>query len=426
MKDPELTICFSDLHLSEPLLRALATQNYAVPTPIQTRAIPPVMAGRDVLALAQTGTGKTAAFALPILHRLAAEPSLRLPRALILVPTRELAIQVGESFRTYGRHSKLRIGVVFGGVSQKPQADALARGLDILVATPGRLRDLQAQSLVHFDHLKVLVLDEADRMLDMGFLPDVRKIIAALPSRRQTLLFSATMPEGIARLAASILNDPVRVEVAPSATTVDRIDQRVIFVPTAQKPSVLAGLLRDPTVSRALVFARTKHGANRIAMRLSGAAIEAEAIHGNKSQSARQRALSAFREGRVRVLVATDIAARGIDVEAVSHVINFDVPNEAESYVHRIGRTARAGASGIAVSLCDGSERAFLAAIEKITRHRLQVIDEPRSAMLSEAPPLKAQPSPPVRPRRKRWSGRHSVQRSRTRAAHDSSMRSVQ
>jgi ATP-dependent RNA helicase RhlE len=393
MKEPGLHISFSDLRLGEPLLRALAAEDYAAPTPIQAQAIPPLLAGRDLLGVAQTGTGKTAAFALPILHHLAHRPQGggRTPRALVLAPTRELAIQVGESFRTYGRHVKLRSAVIHGGVSQKPQVDALARGIDILVATPGRLLDLCAQGCVRFDRLSVLVLDEADRMLDMGFLPDVHRILALLPKERQTLLFSATMPGGIARLAASILRTPVRVEVAPSATTVEGVDQHVIFVASAQKPLLLAALLRGPAVSRALVFARTKRGANRIAKRLADDGIAAEAMHGNKSQAARQRALDEFRSGRVRVLVATDIAARGIDIEGISHVVNFDIPNEPESYVHRIGRTARAGSRGVAISLCDASERAFLAAIEKLTRLRLRVIDHPRvAAPTGKAAPVQA------------------------------------
>jgi len=377
-----LTTSFSDFHLDEPLLQALAAERYVTPTPIQAQAIPQLMAGRDVLGLAQTGTGKTAAFALPILHRLHKQGGGvgRGPRALVLAPTRELAIQVGESFRSYGRHLKLCSAVIFGGVGQKPQAETIARGLDILVATPGRLLDLCGQGLVPFDRLSVLVLDEADRMLDMGFLPDVRRVVALLPKERQTLLFSATMPDSIARLAASILSEPVRVEAAAPATTVDRIEQRVIFLPSAEKPAVLTDLLRNPAMTRVLVFARTKHGANRIAMRLARANIRTEAIHGNKSQAARQRALEAFRSGHARVLVATNIAARGIDVDGITHVINFDIPSEPESYVHRVGRTARAGASGVAISLCDASERAFLAAIERLTKRGLEVIEYRRAS----------------------------------------------
>jgi ATP-dependent RNA helicase RhlE len=377
-----LSQSFSDLRLADPLLRALAAKNYQTPTPIQCEAIPHLLAGRDLLGLAQTGTGKTAAFALPILQLLAATPAAsgRGLRALVLTPTRELAIQIGDSFRAYGRHLPLKSTVVFGGVGQTPQVAALARGLDILVATPGRLLDLHGQGHVRFDRLRFLVLDEADRMLDMGFLRDVQKIIALLPTERQTLLFSATMPDAIAKLAARILKAPVRVEVTPAASTVERVEQRVIFVDSAAKSALLTDLLRDEGISRALVFARTKHGANRIAIRLVRDNINAEAIHGNKSQSARQRALEGFRKGRVRVLVATDIAARGIDVDGVTHVINFDLPNEPESYVHRIGRTARAGASGVAVSLCDAGERTYLRDIEKLTRRRLTVVEHRQPA----------------------------------------------
>jgi ATP-dependent RNA helicase RhlE len=391
---PSLSSTFSDLLLAEPLLRALATENYLSPTPIQTQAIPHLLAGRDLLGLAQTGTGKTAAFALPILQHLSRLPGVpgRGPRALVLAPTRELALQVSESFRTYGRNLKLRSAVVFGGVGQKPQVDALARGLDILVATPGRLLDLSAQGHVRFDRISFLVLDEADRMLDMGFLPDVKRIIALLPKTRQTLLFSATMPDGIARLAANILRDPVRVEVTPAASTVEQVEQRVIFVATAEKAAVLADLLEDKQIARALVFACTKHGANRIAARLVKDRVGAEAIHGNKSQAARQRALEDFRNGKIRVLVATDIAARGIDVDGITHVINFDIPNEPESYVHRIGRTARAGATGVALSLCDDSERPFLRDIEKLTRRRLAVVDHHRSQRARPAPVAAAAP----------------------------------
>ena len=370
---------FFDLQLGEPLLLALAAEKYLTPTPIQVQSIPPSLAGRDVLGLAQTGTGKTAAFALPILQRLSSQRfdrGPRAPRALVLTPTRELAIQVADSFRRYGRHLPSLSGtVVFGGVGQQQQIDALARGVDILVATPGRLLDLAARKFVRFEKLAMLVLDEADRMLDMGFLPDVKRIIALLPKERQTLLFSATLPDSIGRLAESILRKPVRVEVAPPATTVERIDQRIIFVPSPEKHRILAELLRDTAISRALVFTRTKHGADRVAERLARIPIHAATIHGNKSQLARQRALAGFRDGRIRVLVATDIAARGIDVDGISHVFNFDIPNEAENYVHRIGRTARAGASGVAIALCDPSERAFVSAIEKLTRRRLRVIE---------------------------------------------------
>ena len=373
-----MTSSFSDLQLVEPIQRALRGENYEKPTPIQAQAIPHLLGGRDLLGVAQTGTGKTAAFALPILQRLSEKrvaPSPKSARSLILTPTRELAVQIADSFRTYGRHLGLRQAVVFGGVGQKPQVDAMARGVDILVATPGRLLDLMGQRHIRFDGLSVFVLDEADRMLDMGFIHDVKRIIATLPKERQTLLFSATMPSDIAHLADSILKSPIRVEVTPVASTVELIDQRVLFVDSADKRSLLAEVLQDPKISRALVFARTKHGADRIAEQLARGNVQAAAIHGNKSQTARQKALESFRAGRVRVLVATDIAARGIDIDGITHVINFDLPNVPESYVHRIGRTARAGATGIALSFCSGEERSLLRDIEKLTRRPLSVIE---------------------------------------------------
>ncbi len=321
---------FSDLGVAEPLCRALKAENYEAPTPIQAQAIPHLLAGRDLLGIAQTGTGKTAAFALPILQRLAerkAQPSSRAPLALILTPTRELAAQIGESFRTYGRHMGLRQTVVFGGVGQQPQVDALARGVHILIATPGRLLDLMGQRHVRLDAVEIFVLDEADRMLDMGFVRDVRRIVATLPKRRQSLFFSATMPGDIGRLAGEILVDPARVEVTPSATTVELIDQRIYFVDADKKRSLLAELLKDRALSRVIVFTRTKHGANRVSQQLEKSGVIAEALHGNKSQTARQRALQNFRTGRARVLVATDIAARGIDIDGVTHVINYELPN---------------------------------------------------------------------------------------------------
>ena len=349
-----------------------------MPTPIQAQAIPHVLAGRDVLALAQTGTGKTAAFVLPILHRMTPPHAggRRPIRVLVVAPTRELAAQVGESFEAYGRHLPFRNSVIFGGVGQRPQTDALARGVDILVATPGRFLDLLHQRHVHLDRVEVLVLDEADRMLDMGFLPDVRRIIAACPKKRQTLFFSATMPPEAQALADQILVEPVQVEVTPSATTVEEIDQAVFKVDKGDKRRLLEHLLKDPTVTRALVFTRTKHGANRLAEGLEHAGIGADAIHGNKSQGQRQRALGGFKAGGTRVLVATDIAARGIDVEGISHVINYELPNEPESYVHRIGRTGRAGATGIAYSFCDGSEEGYLRDIERLIRIRIRVIED--------------------------------------------------
>ena len=369
-----MTVSFSDLGLAEPLLRALQTENYHQPTPIQAQAIPHLLAGRDLLGIAQTGTGKTAAFALPILQHLAAQsaPARRNGvRALILTPTRELAIQIGDFFRAYGRNTPLRCAEIFGGVSQHRQVEALRRGLDIVVATPGRLLDLMEQGHVRLDSVTVLVLDEADRMLDLGFVRPIQKIVARVPKARQSLLFSATMPAEIEHLAQSLLRDPVRVEVTPPATTVDRVEQRIVFVAAADKRATLSKILNDPAIRRALIFTRTKHGADRVHRHLETSGVSAGAIHGNKSQNARQRALGDFRDGRIRVLVATDIAARGIDIDDITHVINFELPNVPESYVHRIGRTARAGAAGIAISLCDPSERPFLRDIEKLTRQKL-------------------------------------------------------
>jgi len=372
---------FTELKLSAPLLQALATEGYETPTPIQAQAIPPLLEGRDLLGIAQTGTGKTAAFALPLLQRLTSTDRRAGPRsvrALILTPTRELCIQILDSFRTYGRHLRLSRAAVYGGVSQGPQVHNLARGLDVLVATPGRLLDLMNQGQVRFDSLEAFVLDEADRMLDMGFIVPVKRIVAKLPKERQTLLFSATMPQAVHGLVASLLKEPVRVEVTPVATTAERIAQRVHFVEKANKRALLQHLLTDKAIARALVFARTKHGANKVAEQLDRAGVRTDAIHGNKSQNARQKALEDFRNGKVRVLVATDIAARGIDVDGITHVINFDLPNEPESYVHRIGRTARAGNDGIAISFCDAEERAFLRDIEKTIRQQVAVdIDHP-------------------------------------------------
>ncbi len=404
---------FSDLDLIEPLLRALSAKNYIEPTPIQARAIPPLLSGKDLLGVAQTGTGKTAAFGLPILQHLSESRSragARATRALVLAPTRELAIQIAEEVRAYGRHLNLRQAVIFGGVGQHPQVKALARGVDIVIATPGRLLDLLGQGHLRLDRVTHFVLDEADRMLDMGFIHDVRRIVAALPKRRQTAFFSATMPQQVARLAGDILTDPLRVEVTPSATTVEKVEQRVFFVETANKRALLAQVLKDPALHRVIVFSRTKHGANRIAEQLEKRGVDAAAIHGNKSQGARQRALEGFKSGRTRILVATDIAARGIDVDEVSHVINFDLPNEPESYVHRIGRTARAGATGIALSFCDAGEREYLRDIEKLTGQRLDIVDEHpfHAAAMSAAPPARStRKAPPhSRPRRRPRSGR--------------------
>jgi ATP-dependent RNA helicase RhlE len=362
---------FSDFGLAAPILQAVAAEGYTTPTPIQSQAIPTVLSGRDLCGIAQTGTGKTAAFALPILQRLSSatgRTAVRACRALVLSPTRELASQIAESFRTYGRQVPLSTAVVFGGVPIGPQQRQLAPGVDILVATPGRLLDLIDRRALVLSSVQILVLDEADRMLDLGFIHALRRIVPLLPRQRQTLLFSATMPRTIAALAEEYLNNPIKVAVTPAATTVELVDQGVVFVSSDRKRELLATLLSDPALERVLVFTRTKHGADRVVRHLSGAGIEAIAIHGNKSQPQRERALAGFRAGRARVLVATDIAARGIDVEGVSHVINFELPNVPEDYVHRIGRTARAGAAGIAISLCSDEERAYLRDIERLTR----------------------------------------------------------
>jgi len=377
------------------------------------QSIPPLLDGRDLLGIAQTGTGKTAAFALPLLHRLAKKPGKPLrhkPRALILAPTRELAGQIGDSFRSYGRHLHLRSALVFGGVSIRPQIRALAHGIHVLVATPGRLIDLMNQGHLQLDSVEVFVLDEADRMLDMGFIRDVKKIAGALPERRQTMLFSATMPKSVQNLADGLLNDPVRVEAAPTATTVEKVEQRVLFVPKEKKRALLGELLNDKGMKRVLIFTRTKHGANRVARHLHDSGIQSDAIHGNKAQNARQRALDGFRCGRIRALVATDIAARGIDVEDVTHVINFELPNDPESYVHRIGRTARAGAPGIAISFCDHDERAALRDIEKTIRQGVPVIaDHPYHAaeIANDHGPAKRVPQRKKRPNQHRRNSRH-------------------
>lgn len=369
---------FANLGLAAPILRTLATEGYVSPTPIQARAIPSILAGRDLLGIAQTGTGKTAAFALPILHRLAAAKRPAKPhrcRVLVLSPTRELTGQIADSFRTYGAGLGLEVAAVFGGVSYGPQIQALARGLDILVATPGRLIDHLDQRKISFDETEILVLDEVDQMLDLGFVKPIRRIVAKLPIRRQNLFFSATMPKEIRNLAAELLSDPAEVSITPVATTAERVRQQVILVEAPRKRALLVELFADPSMARTLVFTRTKRGADRVAEHLERAGVASQAIHGNKSQSQRERALSAFRAGRIRALVATDIAARGIDVDGVTHVVNFELPNVPESYVHRIGRTARAGANGIAISLCDGEERGLLRDIEALTRKTLPMVD---------------------------------------------------
>jgi ATP-dependent RNA helicase RhlE len=380
---------FADLNLIASLLRAVQEAGYVEPTPIQVRAIPHVLAGQDLLGCAQTGTGKTAAFALPILQHLSSRQpdsngnrKLRPVRVLVLAPTRELAIQIGDSFSTYGRHTGLTNTVIYGGIGQNPQVQVLQRGVDILIATPGRLLDLIGQGFIKLNQVEVLVLDEADRMLDMGFIHDVKRVIKLVPDDRQTLLFSATLPPEIVELADRILHNPVEVSVTPEQPTIEAIEQAVFFVPQKKKQALLEHVLQDKSVTRVLVFTRTKHGANRVVKHLRQAGIQAEPIHGNKSQTARQTALLNFREGRTRVLVATDVVARGIDVERISHVIQFDLPNEPETYIHRIGRTGRAGAAGMALAFCsEDSELPFLKDIEKLIRMRIPVIkDHPYKA----------------------------------------------
>jgi ATP-dependent RNA helicase RhlE len=370
---------FADLKLSPPILRALEIEGYSIPTPIQTQAIPHVLSGKDVLGCAQTGTGKTAAFALPILHRLHAHPSTthRKPRVLVLCPTRELATQIGHGFKAYGREVKVRYSVIFGGVSQQGQVDSLRSGVDIVVACPGRLLDLMNQGYVDLSQIDTLVLDEADRMLDMGFIHDIRRIITKIPTKRQTLFFSATMPPEIRKLADTILREPVTVRIAPASAVADRIEESVYFVNRDTKPTLLAHLVKDLPMYRAIVFTRTKHGADKVVKKLAGFGIQSAAIHGNKSQNNRNRALTLFKTDKIGVLVATDIAARGIDIDGVTHVVNFDVTHEPETYIHRIGRTARAGASGKAISFCDHEERQDFAAIEKLVKRKIAAVPLP-------------------------------------------------
>ncbi len=388
---------FEELELIQPILRAVREEGYFEPSPIQRKAIPPALDGRDLLGCAQTGTGKTAAFAIPILQRLtlAGPQGRQRPiRALVLTPTRELALQVAENFRAYGRYLRLRTEVIFGGVSQNPQVDALQRGVDILVATPGRLNDLIGQGHVQLNRVETLVLDEADRMLDMGFIRDVERIIRKLPSARQTLFFSATMPDSILKLCEKILTNPVRVAVTPVSSAVDVIEQKLYFVDKANKRRLLIHLLQTEQIPSALVFTFTKHGADRVVRELAKAKIPARAIHGDKSQNSRQTALNAFKAGEIRVLVATDIAARGIDIEELPYVFNYDLPNIPETYVHRIGRTGRAGQRGTAVSFCCFAEKESLAGIEKLTRKPIPVVEEhPYPMQVFEIPPK--QPRPP-------------------------------
>jgi ATP-dependent RNA helicase RhlE len=371
MERTHLLTSFQDFGLADPISRALKEENYLTPTPIQAQTIPLALAGRDVVGIAQTGTGKTAAFALPILHRILAnriKPQPKACRVLVLSPTRELSGQILESFNAYGRHMRLTSALAIGGVPMGRQVRSIMQGVEVMVATPGRLLDLVQSNGLKLGQVEFLVLDEADRMLDMGFINDIRKIVSKLPIKRQTLFFSATMPKDIAELAEAMLRDPARVAVTPVASTVERIIQRIIQVDHSAKPAVLAQLMKQEQVSRALIFTRTKHGADKVVKGLARAGITADAIHGNKSQNHRERVLAAFRTGEIRTLVATDIAARGIDVDGISHVVNFDLPNVPETYVHRIGRTARAGADGVAISLCAGEEMAFLRDIEKLIR----------------------------------------------------------
>ncbi len=402
---------FAELGLSDRLLRALDDAQYKTPTPIQQQAIPLLLEGKDILGIAQTGTGKTAAFTLPLLHNLENDGKKTAPgktRALILAPTRELALQISASIKTYGRRMQVRQTVVMGGVSKRPQMEALRRGVDILIATPGRLLDLINQRCISLSDCDYLILDEADRMFDMGFIRDVRKISAMLPKQRQTLLFSATMPAEVAVLAGEILNQPERIQIAAKSVAVERIEQRVHHVAAVAKKVFLAKLLEAPDLSKVIVFTRTKHRADQVVKHLSRSSIIAEAIHGNKSQNARQRALTNFKAGRLRVLVATDIASRGIDVDDVTHVINFELPNEPESYVHRIGRTARAGAAGVAISLCDAAERPQLRDIERLIKRPLKVVGEKPAELVSSSEKKAKQPSrkPSSGARRRRRPGK--------------------
>ncbi len=387
---------FESLNIIEPILKSLKEEGYTIPTPIQVEAIPVIMQGTDLIGCAQTGTGKTAAFAVPILQLLSQNKSFdrkKKIRSLIVTPTRELAIQIQESFKAYGRYTGLSCTVVFGGVNQNPQTNSLRNGVDILIATPGRLLDLMNQGFISLRDIEIFVLDEADRMLDMGFIHDVRRIIAALPQKRQSLFFSATMPPEIVRLAGSIVYKPVKVEVTPSASTVDIVDQFVYFIDRGNKNSLLLELLKDEKIKTALVFTRTKYGADKVVRVLKKKNISAEAIHGNKAQNARQKALSGFKAQTTRVLVATDIAARGIDVDDLEYVINYEIPNISETYVHRIGRTGRAGAKGTAISFCDAEEKEYLRDIEKLITKKIRVIDDHPFPLLNNNPvkPVKQQ-----------------------------------
>jgi len=406
---------FPELGLIQPILEAVQQQGYSSPTPIQKQAIPYILSKKDVLAVAQTGTGKTAAFALPLLQRMDESKKANLHngiRTLILTPTRELASQIAESFEAYGKGLRISTAVIFGGVNQKPQVRALRQGVDVLIATPGRLLDLMNQRVVQFNRLETFVLDEADRMLDMGFINDVRKVVAAIPKVRQTLFFSATMPPDIKNLADRILTQPVRIEVTPVSSTVEMIQQSVFFVEKAKKTPLLIELLQDASISRSLVFTRTKREANIVAESLSKNRIRAEAIHGNKSQAARERALENIKLGHTRVLVATDIAARGIDIDNVTHVFNFNIPNIPETYVHRIGRTARAGTSGIAVSFCGGDEKSFLSDVEKLIRKKIPINETPSGLVAQSRPQHPRSSRPPQHRQQRSEGGGHSFGKS--------------
>lgn len=402
---------FTDLGLIQPLLRALQEEGYTQPTPIQAQAIPIVLKGTDLLGCAQTGTGKTAAFALPILQILTEQPpkeKRRYIRSLIVTPTRELAIQIEESFKAYGRHTQLRSTVIFGGVGQQPQVDALRKGVDILIATPGRLLDLIGQGHLSIRDIEIFVLDEADRMLDMGFIHDVRKLLTLLPKQRQSLFFSATMPPEIVTLANSILTQPQKVEVTPVSSTAETIKQAIFFVDKVNKTALLLHILENKDILSVLVFTRTKHGADKIVRILNRHNVKSEAIHGNKAQNARQRALSNFKDKSTRVLVATDIAARGIDIDELAWVINYDIPNIPETYVHRIGRTGRAGANGTAYSFCDAEEKAYLKDIEKLIARKVPVIEQHPFPLTHHKPDPKPQPvhhHPGPKPHFKRRGG---------------------
>lgn len=384
---------FKELNIIPEILKSLENENYTEPTPIQEEAIPVILGGRDLLGCAQTGTGKTAAFAIPTLQLLSEEKisaaSRKYIRALIITPTRELALQIYESYCTYGKYTDLKYCVIFGGVAQKPQEEALQRGVDILVATPGRLLDLMNQKRINLDHIKIFILDEADRMLDMGFINDVNKIIAKIPVKKQTLLFSATMPPAIARMSSTILNKPAKIEITPVSSTVDSIEQSLYYVDKNNKKDLLLHILKDKSIVSALVFTRTKHGADRIVRQLAKEKVIAQAIHGDKSQGARQLALSNFKNKKLRVLVATDIAARGIDIDELSHVINYDLPNIPETYVHRIGRTGRAGMSGIAITFCDFDEKVLLADIENLIGKRITEVKDHPYPLVNNFPAVK-------------------------------------